>query len=174
MVTRLHKNIKLAFGSCSEEQRQHQKLDIRFNSPAVTVPRAGTNFTLFPVLSSSNWINGRNSVRKRAEFLIPQGLYHYSTDKKTQPKQSWSGGGRVRAREISHGWFYSYFKAFSQESGCQPGCRSNQYNQGQTQNWEKKTYYYLPVLLFSLYIMGVGCHMEADRASVFRTGSTTY
>lgn len=82
MVTRFHKNIKLAFGSCSEEQRQHQKPDIRFNSPAVTVPRAGTNFTLFPLLSSSNRINGRNSARTRAEFLIPQGLYHFRTDLK--------------------------------------------------------------------------------------------
>lgn len=38
----------------------------------------------------------------------------------------------------------------------------------------EKKYYYLPVLLFSIYRMGVGCHMEADRAPVFRTGNTTY
>lgn len=58
--------------------------------------------------------------------------------KPSQNRQSRSGGGRAHAREISHGWFYSYFKAFSQEPGCQPGCRSNQYNQRQTQNWGGK------------------------------------
>lgn len=55
-MTRFHKNIKLVFGLYSDEQRQPQKLDIRFNSPAVVVCSRHKFCTApSPLLFQLNW-----------------------------------------------------------------------------------------------------------------------